>query len=1713
MNLISALQSRFSPAQAAWMCAAWQEFPAVWSAMEGESLQRGVLDARDDDPSLLTPAFLALLALEYPRTPRDLQRPSFERFAGPPWRRRAAQALENIRRGLPPREPPLANAALVALALRARFLEALSWDFLVSLLKKPSPSAWALPLAVLAGLLPETSDFYLRLFLFPETQDAAWRVFLGQPLPPEAQTASLASLLERLPLPLLPEALGTLQARRPALVGKLRAAWRGRWPQVQAALQENGHRAWQLFPAGDAPAAEGVSPAAAALSALVWSEAGSPEKAASLLPSESEHPAVLSAWAAAAYARGEKETARRAAFRAVEIWRETPCSHPQICQSLGETLLGLGEAAPAEYVLALARAARPADVPLLRLHARAQYLAGQAQPAVETARLACALAPEDPQSRRVLAAALESASEWEAALRERQAVVAASPDSPADHHALGICALQAGNLDLAQKAAERALELAPEDGLSRVLLGRIHAALGDEALALEHYRQAVRLAPQSPDGWLALAEHLRRSGKLSEALETLRAAAQAAPRHAEIHRDLGELSLQAGLPEKALSSLQKAARLTGLPSLEDDDEPLRLELPVSPAPLTVSVAAALGRTYAALERYALALPYLRLVYHRPPYRRRVARAYARTLRALHKPSEARLVLEEILTEHPAETAPYLEYARAALEAGEGYAAAIRALKTALRLEPDHAEAHALLAETSVAAGAHAAAWEHYQIAMRSPLMREPHWMVRLSLGFAHLALARKEYPAAIAALQAALQESPDHTALRQALYQAYRLAGLHLEAGEQLEALFPYYAETSPTLLWMAEQASRYGYEHLLQRALDALEASPPEDEDTLMRWSALYARRKEPEQAARIVARLIASPHTSPEVLQRAGEHLLQEGYASHAIPPLESARQRAASAAPEDLYASLSEAYRQSGQAGMALDVLAAGLERYPAAVTLLKQSARLHVQSGQTALALDYLEAVITHDPEDLEARHLILEIHHQRGELAAAYRHARWLEAYLGEHLSHTTTREQARLLAASLAAELLDFSTAAALLDAACGETAPCEGGPGDVPVLALKAELALEAGEEVNAARLTEQALRLNPRSARVLALQSRLLVRQGTAQEGRAMFEKARSLVSAAMPVADRRAVAQAALELKDLAAAEALLQPLAGNPQHSPWGSLLYLEALVRQTETAFLAADLEMTAPVSDELLRRVREAGRVLRECFESQELPLPSAFLKWERRAIRIAEVPETSDFIGTCPDENPAPEEVASCLLAARRAPEMLPPEKLAALGRSVPRAPLVWLHMALALERSGALEEAVQAAERSLTLSEGPAWPWHAGALFLKARLRYRQGALPAAYDAVRQALALQAEISAWQRLAFRAALDLEDVPGVIRHAEALRAGGALSPQDACHLGRAYRQTGDPQTARQILQEALQRAPEFPDAWFLLAETGAALGAWGEAARCAERALHYRPQDTAALKLRIRAALHLGDGRAARSRALALTEAVPSDGEAWFLLAQAWELLSRPDEALPAARKALSLGENPPVDWHLTYINLLAAQEGASAALESLRPLVAAFPQEARLRLLAVQFALEADKEEEALALAQNALQEETLALPDADRALLHMQAGRILRSGGNLDQAVYHLTEAVRLMPQDAGIWMELGRAYEKRRELHRAVQAYEQACARSPENPEPYYLAGEVYKALKDYPRAERAIRHAAALAPANVQLQRLLASLTALNIVHG
>ncbi len=1685
--LLSYLQTRFSEETLPWLCAALREIPALWEALEASPPE--ALQSLPGEPGGWSPAGLALHALGYPSPAGQAQSPS--EGLPSPWQERATQALEHHLGAQPPQNPPLPHAGLVALALCAELGRTCDWAFLPPMLSAIPLEHWHLPLAVLAGLLPSPAGLYRFLLEREAFHPLLWTTLLSQPAPPAEQEQTAQSLLQGISPLLLPAALTALHLRRPQLATRLSQKMRAALEQISQEHYRHTLLAslWHAMPL---PTSTGKAPVEESRLAMHLLQHNAPEEAADLLSWHDEHPARLTARAALALARGENSQAHQLAHQALQALRAAPLPAPDLYQALGEIMMHLDFPQEATYLLERALRQRPATPSLLRLYANSLQRTDRAQQAVHAAQLACVLAPEDVENQRALAEAREHAGQWSQALETRHRILEKVPESPADHYALGLCALHAGNLALAQQAAEDALRRAPQHGLSHTLLGRIHEALGNTARAIEHYQQATHLAPREAQAWLALAALQRSLGDLPAALRTLHTAAQAAPQEAEIHWQLGACLLQAGRPDEALSPLQQAAHLCGLPVLDLEAEPperLTINRPLSH--LMAQSAAALGKTCAALHRHAFAALYLRIAYHHDPAACDTAHAYARTLLALNRYAEAISVLENLLATHPTQASPYVDYAFACLRQGTSLEAAQQALEAALQLEPQHAQAHTLLGELLAGQGNYPQALEHYQQAMHASPEWDSEWQVRVTLGFAYVTLELGQPENAIAALQALIQRLPQHASLQQALYEAYRKAGLLPEARQQLEILFTLYQDAADNLIWLAEEAARAEHTSLLKRILERLHQIPPESHQGLLRWGAFYAHSGEAQQAARIFARLIADPQTPPDILCRAGKSLLQAGHPAAAIPSLEAARQRSTPPS-EDLLAVLSTAYQRSGQPEIALQVVTDALQDHPLSVRLLKQAARLHMAQAQTATALDYLEAILTHAPDDLEARHLLLETLQQRGELLSAYRHARWMVTYLDEHLPRTSTCQQAHRVAAALACELFDFQAARAFLENHHAEEPHPE-------TLILRAELALHCDAEVEAVQALQAALAASPQEPRLLALQARLLYRQNAPEEARRLLTEALEAAPGFTPE-QRRALGLAAIELQDLPTAIRLLTPLAEKPERSPWGALLYAQALILQAEQRALASALDMhvEAP-SNQHAAAIHSTLGKLAHCFTSQDLPQPEALLHWEKRAAMLfspqAESAPPSDD----------PDDVAAYLMFLRHTnqPEMAPKA-----ARRAPHAPLVWLQLALTLEASTP-QEAIQAAQRALQLAPSRSWRWYAATHYLIARLRLSTHALKEALASLEEALALHPREVIWRRKALQVAHACDLHPNAARHAEALASMQALSSDDALLLADAQRALGNPQAALETLTTLTSEHPQHADAWYRMAAIHATQQNWAECARCAERALEHG--STTALRLRVQAALGMGDGHAARLRAIQLTRQIPQDPEAWYLLAQAHRLRERPDLMLEAIQKALALRPEAPLDWHLLHIEALASAKDSQTALRIALPLVQRFPESEDLLHLAITLAQQSGALEQVLTLAQNALQS-TASFSEALRAELHLAAGQVLHRRGQLDQAVYHLTQAVEHRPESPEIWLALGQAYETRREYHRAAQAYEQACALSPDDALPYERAGLCYKALKDYPRAERAIRHAVSLAQTDVRLQRLLASLTALNVVH-
>ena len=118
-----------------------------------------------------------------------------------------------------------------------------------------------------------------------------------------------------------------------------------------------------------------------------------------------------------------------------------------------------------------------------------------------------------------------------------------------------------------------------------------------------------------------------------------------------------------------------------------------------------------------------------------------------------------------------------------------------------------------------------------------------------------------------------------------------------------------------------------------------------------------------------------------------------------------------------------------------------------------------------------------------------------------------------------------------------------------------------------------------------------------------------------------------------------------------------------------------------------------------------------------------------------------------------------------------------------------------------------------------------------------------------------------------------------------------------------------------------------------------------------------------------------------------------------------------------------------------------------------------------------------------------------------------------MHHLVGTLSEKAGQLDAALYHLSEAIRMTPGDVDNYLELGRVFQKQRQYHKAQQILQQAMAAVPDDFRSYYQAGLALKDSKDYLAAESMLRRAVELAPENVLIRRQLAAVVALNLVHN
>ena len=1404
----------------------------------------------------------------------------------------------------------------------------------------------------------------------------------------------------------------------------------------------------------------------------------------------------------------------------------------------------------------IAASINPDDAQALMMVTKTGRSAGEYSDAISAAELAVALHPTHPEFRRQLAQSLESSGSWSTALPERKAILEhrfAQPSSPTwptsdDLLALANCAIYAGQPKDAYEVCQKAIEQDPADGHAHAILGEALSALGDDEQAMEHFSLATQLAPHKATPWLSLAQAYQRTGQTNKTIETLRTASHAVPDDPSIFFALGKVHITEESPSQAQSALERAYQLVSQPHVFRSQNKTRktgatqAELFARNREQLCEIALTYGNVLEQLGHQEQANQVFENAYHAYPAYPGLAFIYAKSILESGEEKAALAPLAIAVSANPPEPQPYIEYARALLVASENPQDAVQALEKALQLLSEQSSDHdqdsseirylamALLAQAQESAGQLVPALQTYSLALETPIAKDEQWKTDLAIGMGRVAIQLDQPEIAIAALQDSNHNEIQHTEIAQILCDAYSAISLTQEALFAARSAVHLAPDDVEILAWFAERAIELG---VIAEAVPALTSAVQLDSqrtDLLIRLAQVQVQMGKEDAAREAFLSALSSPYSTPQNLYQAADGLSDLGENESAADCLERALELQPQP-PMSLVIELSNAYASAGKTELAIKTIDKGIDHYSENALLHTYKADLLGKLGRHQAARSCLEHALILEPDNPAVHLQIAYVLREEDELLSALDHAmkaakdnpsstHHLAAIgLAAELARSTLQEdELHLLLKSIpipegnqASSKLEFLTLPSLFEYQC-----------------ILAESALELEEQIAAAGALNEAYKLAAEHPRVIALQSRMALRQGDRDTAQKSFEALVEKIENANPDSlwddltsnTLLSVALAAIDLYEWDQAVDLLDKAISLSSHD---SNLYLQKarmFVLRAEFQRLCQSLDIInhAPGGSVLSpRTLRIFEETIQETIDSlsQDLQaqLPQAIERWKIRG-SVAFQP-SEEAVQSLEDFPEKPSDQAALITALAQTGD---PAMVARLYHSIQSQAdtetlnhNIYAAYALALSSIGldqiSMEQACEAISSAIDQNPSEAI-YHV----IQAKVAEQLGDWHLAINAMQTALSLWPNESRWLSYLAQILLLNDQFPEAVAHYSSAIEMDPDYLQHYLDLSQAYLRYGEPDQAIATLKQATRIAPNQLDPYLALASAYYEHQNYNQAAKNAELAVKIAPDQLTPLLLSAKISLKLGDPGQAKSKAEAALRLKPDDPQALHLQAQAFAALGDTEQALKTVEKAIPLSTDP-LPLYLQRAGLLATFDEPNKLLTELNSIAEQYPDEPQVLAPLAKALAEAGKNTEAIQAAQQALHRSSGQLPLDEQAQLHQLLGRLLRQSGQLDQSIHQLSEAIRIAPQTLTSYLELGITQEERRQHGPALDTYKKAINIYPLDPRPYYQAGLLLKASRDYPAAESMLRKAADKAPDDIKIHRQLAALVALNLVHN
>lgn len=1349
---------------------------------------------------------------------------------------------------------------------------------------------------------------------------------------------------------------------------------------------------------------------------------------------------------------------------------------PHYLQRLAELLLSLGMPHEAIKAAELGLLNLSNNPTFLFILSRAQHMARQLEEAAQNA-YAAATQDDDPAIQRHLIDVLMDIEFWEAAQVELQRLIEQQSKPEAkDLCNLADCALQLQQPEKAAEAGQRAIHLYPDNGYAHSLLGTALMELGNPQSASEHLRKATQLNPEMASAWLALADYYTSNYESAKALNTLQSGVQAVPKAVELHYALGQAHLTSGTQEKALNAFEDAGKL-----LEETGSETN--------PLSKGIVLDLGNTLLSLGQTEKAQSAFHKAFQNYPNDSDIATAYAGMLMQQSEYRAALEVLAVILEQHPESIDANLNLARAHLSLNEEAEASIKALHIMRNKAPDHEEAMLLLAEAYKLSGDAQAAFDSYSQVLDTQLAKETEWRTRIQLGLAAVALDLGKPDVAIATLQDAQLANPANTVILKALANAYLAADLPHESFQTAREAYLKSSDDLDIVLWYAEQATLHEEPAEASEALKRAVELQPDDAETLLKLGQTQLQLGADIEARVSFKKLLDTEQATSKTLLAAAKSVQALDNSQSSLEYLERARETEEQPSQE-LLSALFAAYQEIGDTEKALNTLESQLEIEPENADLLANKASLLLEMERNSAALACLEHALQIAPGHAHLHYQAAQIFRDMSDLLKALDHAE-------QALSLAPEDAEIRHLAAETSLACLRPERAGRILEIVFEQP---ETFSDNRQLLNLAATVLLDKGKINQAENLLSIIQDEDPDTAS-LALQARLAFTQHDTILGEQLLEKTTQALAENLDANAGLAVAKTAVVGKVWDKALEVLKQQIKLFGEEPIPHLLLATALVERAEYAQRCrlADSQRGKHLEDWTDKKVwGQFEQAINQAktkapFEDTHHNIAHLYARGVdifapgKHETKVASYPSSAIEVATALNNIQAVD-----MDAARK------------LAQKHPKDGYVLMALAnlLAVENPAKAFEAASRAVESLPANS----ILHAVA----ARFAHAIEDFETAIHHVDTALSIWEDEAEWQALAGHIHSALGDEAAAIHHFEKAH---ELAPQDAeilFDLGQASMSNGHTDAAIQAFEKSIALDQDQPDVLLALGQAQHKSKKLILAAKNIDKAIKQQPQNPDALFMRAKIAQQSGDNQNAIKFADAALKIDACQSDYHLLKAEALRSQNHLAKAIDQLETAVN-SSNDTLPLQLARAQLLEQNGDIQASLTLLKELALEAPNEPEI-LINLSLALEnAGRTQDAVQAAQQAVRH-SMELSGEKQAELRHHLGRLLEDAGQLDQAIEHLGEAINLNPNTAEPHVELACAYKLRRQYPQALEHFQQAIALAPQDPRAYWESAQILKDSKDYEGAETMLRHAAGLAPDDVNVQRQLAAVVALNLVH-